>query len=104
GVLRVGRAGRGARWGAGFPPLGPGRRGDPLAVTAAGLLRCAFGSPFRPMALDPLWLSADVLLSARAIYQERAFDRLPALADLLEEEGATDAPLLAPLPRPAPPP
>ena len=37
---------------------------------------------------------------AEGIYQERAFDHLPILADALEEAGCTDATLLGHLHRP----
>ena len=66
------------------------------------LLRCVFGNPFRPVTFDPAWRTAEVLRLAEAIYAERAFDRLPILADLLEEAGATDAALLAHLRGPGP--
>jgi len=36
--------------------------GDALKVC---LLRCIFGNPFRPIALEPAWLTADVLALAR---------------------------------------
>jgi hypothetical protein len=62
---------------------------------AVVLLRCLFGNPFRPVAFDPAWRTPDVLRLAESIYAQRAFDRLPVLADLLEEAGATDAQLLA---------
>jgi hypothetical protein len=60
----------------------------------AVLFRDLFGNPFRPLVFDPAWRTADVWRLAQAIYQERAFDRFPVLADLLEEAGATDVALL----------
>jgi hypothetical protein len=51
------------------------------------LLRDIFGNPFRPVAFDPRWRTADVLGLARAIYEDRAFDRLPLLADALMDAG-----------------
>jgi hypothetical protein len=39
---------------------------------------------------------------ARGIYHERAFDRLPVLADALEEAGCTDETLLGHLRGPGP--
>jgi hypothetical protein len=51
---------------------------------------------------DRSWRTAEVLRLAEAIHAERAFDRLPILADLLEEAGATDAALLAHLRGPGP--
>jgi hypothetical protein len=51
------------------------------------LLRCIFGNPFRPVAFDPRWRTADAVALARGIYDERAFDRLPLLADALMDAG-----------------
>ncbi len=59
----------------------------------ADLVRCIFGNPFRPVAADPAWLAWNggiVPRMARAIYEERAFDRLPVLADALEEAGCAE--------------
>ncbi len=56
-------------------------------------LRCLFGNPFRPIAIDPSWRawSGGTLVSiARSIYDERRFGDLPILADALEEAGCTD--------------
>jgi hypothetical protein len=58
-------------------------------------LRCIFGNPFHPVTADPGWLTASVAALTRRIYHERAFDRLPILADALEEAGCTDPYLLA---------
>lgn len=51
------------------------------------LLRCIVGNPFRSVAFDPSWRSETVVALASGIYVERAFDRLPILADALEEAG-----------------
>jgi hypothetical protein len=59
------------------------------------LARCVFGNPFRSAPFHPAWRTPDVLRLAEGVYAEGAFDRLPVLADLLEEAGATDAALLA---------
>lgn len=61
----------------------------------ANLLRCIFGNPFRPVAADPRWFTAEVVALARAIYEERAFDRLSALADALRDAGCDDESMLA---------
>jgi hypothetical protein len=58
------------------------------------LLRDIFGNPFRPVTLDPCWLSETVVALASGIYAERAFDRLPILADALEEAGCDNADVL----------
>jgi hypothetical protein len=57
-----------------------------------------FGNPFRPVALEHVWLAwndGTIPKIAQAIYDERAFDRMPMLADALEEAGCTDADILA---------
>jgi hypothetical protein len=88
---------------AGLPRLAA----DPLAWTAASrtaskvkpsgavlaLLRDIF-NPFRPAFACPAWDGGLIQRFASALYDERAFDRLPLLADLLEEAGITDAQLL----------
>ncbi len=51
------------------------------------LLRDIFGNPFRPAAIDPSWLTSTVLALARGIYEDRAFDQLPILADALQDAG-----------------
>jgi hypothetical protein len=45
------------------------------------LLRDIFGNPFRPVALDSGWLTPGVVELARTIYEDRAFERVPDLAD-----------------------
>jgi len=46
-----------------------------------------FGNPFCPVAVDPSWLTSTVLALARGIYNEKAFDRMPILADALQDAG-----------------
>ena len=58
------------------------------------LLKDLFGNPFRPAVIDPAWLSPNALELARTIYEERAFNRLPELADALGEAGCHDADIL----------
>jgi hypothetical protein len=63
----------------------------------AALVREIFGNPFRPAKVDPAWLAwhrGIVERLARAIYDGHAFDRMPVLADALEEAGCTDADIL----------
>jgi hypothetical protein len=59
------------------------------------LLRDIFGNPFRPVALDPSWLTPNVSALAQTIYTDRAFDTMPVLADALEEAGCTSEDILA---------
>jgi hypothetical protein len=58
------------------------------------LLRDIFGNPFRPVPVDTAWLTSTVGNSATAIYNKRAFNRLPILADALEDAGCTNADIL----------
>jgi hypothetical protein len=70
------------------------------------LIRCVFGNPFRqPPPIDPACLAANdgaVPELAEAIYQGRAFGRLPELARALQEAGCCDAELLGHLRGPGP--
>jgi hypothetical protein len=59
------------------------------------LLRCLFGNPFRPADMLAAWRTPTVLALATAAYQERTFDRLPILADALEEAGCTNTEILS---------
>lgn len=60
----------------------------------AVLLRDVFGNPFRPVAISSSWLTPTVLGVAASIYEQGAFDRMPVLADGLEEAGCNDAVIL----------
>ncbi|HJT77523.1 MAG TPA: hypothetical protein VJ739_10020, partial [Gemmataceae bacterium] len=72
------------------------RRWGAERAAQAALLRDLFGNPFRPPpALGPAWRGGAVPRLARAVYDERAFDRLPLLADALERAGCTDTAVLA---------
>jgi hypothetical protein len=76
------------------PDDGPSTRS---AQRQADILRDVFGNPFRPVAVDPAWLRWDrgtVVKVARAIYEESAFERLPLLADALEDAGCQEEQLL----------
>ena len=65
------------------------------AIIQANLLRDIFGNPFRPVAFDPAWLTSDVLALARGIYDERAFGRMPILADALQDAGCGNEDVLS---------
>jgi hypothetical protein len=71
-----------------------------------GLLRDVFGPlPFRKVRIHPSvrrWGDGTVVSVATAIYDERAFDRLPILADALEDAGCTNPDLLGHLRGPEP--
>jgi hypothetical protein len=53
-----------------------------------------FGNPFRPLTFDPRWRTSDVVGLARAIYDEKAFERMPILADALMDAGCEDEPII----------
>jgi hypothetical protein len=60
----------------------------------APLLRDIFGNPFRPVLAAPCWLMPTVRSLAEGIYADRAFDRLPILADALLDAGCEDEQVL----------
>ncbi|MFO0822976.1 MAG: hypothetical protein U0792_07630 [Gemmataceae bacterium] len=59
----------------------------------AAILRDIF-NPFRLVTIDPSWLTSTVVALAEGIYAERAFDRMPILADALEDAGCNNADIL----------
>lgn len=59
------------------------------------LIRDIFGNPFYAIAFDPAWRTSDVLALAKGIYDDRAFDGMPILADALQEAGCNDPLVLA---------
>src|SRR5262249_19994652 len=59
-----------------------------------GLLRCLFGNPFREVAFEPRWGTADVAQLARAVYAGGHCERLPILADALMDAGCADEAIL----------
>jgi hypothetical protein len=65
---------------------------------ARSLILCVLGNPFQPVpTLAPDWLrwnEAMVVRLAQSIYDDRGFDRLPILADALEDAGCTDNDIL----------
>jgi hypothetical protein len=58
------------------------------------LVRDIFGNPFLPVVADPSWRTSTVKALAVGIYDGRAFDRLPILADALQDAGCEDEQLL----------
>jgi hypothetical protein len=67
---------------------------DAHSLAQCSILRDIFGDPFRPVPVDPSWRSGNVVSLAEAIYADRAFDRLPILADALEDAGCDQADIL----------
>jgi hypothetical protein len=84
-------------WPAGQNVFIAARETEARAQTA--LLRDLLGNSLRPApVIDPAWLSwtgGTVRKLAQAIYDGRAFDRLPVLADALEEAACADEQILA---------
>jgi len=78
----------------------------------AALLRCVFGNPFHPVALESRWLvwnDGTIPKIAQAIYEQRIVPEgtldngvLKILADALEEAGCTDTNILEHLRGPGP--
>ena len=74
------------------------RTRDAAARTRRGLVhvfRDLFGNPFRPVAFDSRWKTVDVVGLARGIYEDRAFDRMPLLADSLMDAGCSEDQVIA---------
>jgi hypothetical protein len=64
-----------------------------------GIVACVFGVPRRQSRLlikvNPAWRTSDVMMLAHGIYADRAFDRLPILADSLQDAGCDNDDLLS---------
>jgi hypothetical protein len=72
---------------------------DPDRADYDNFLRCerlreVVGNPFRAVRFAPSWRTSDVLLLARGIYEGRAFDRMPILADALQDAGCDSEAIL----------
>jgi hypothetical protein len=87
-----------------FTNVGPSTK-----ALVAHLLRDIFGNPFRPVSLDPCWLTAEVLSLAAVVYADRQLPegtlgpaRLALLADALEEAGCPERAILEHLRGPGP--
>jgi hypothetical protein len=50
---------------------------------------------FRLVAVDPAWLTSGVVKLAQTIYDNRDFDRMPDLADALNEVGCIEKEILS---------
>lgn len=80
-------------------------------LVQVALLRDLFGNPFRVVSINPVWLlrgngrpweRGPVAELAQTVYDQRAFKRLPVLADTLEEAGCSDKEILGHLRGPEP--
>ncbi len=82
----------GSSWG-GPLPSSPGK--GELARKLVAVLRDVFGDPFHPVELSPAWRTPAVSGLARAIHDDRDFDRLPILGDALEDAGCDNPVVLS---------
>lgn len=76
-------------------PLGWSHGRREAAKVQADLLRDLFGNPFRMVAINNRWRTSDVIGLAKAIEAERAFERMPILADALMDAGCEEERLIA---------
>ncbi len=60
----------------------------------SNILRDIFGNPFRPVTVDPSWLTPTVTALTQTIYYERNFEAMPILGDALEEAGCSNNDML----------
>jgi hypothetical protein len=65
------------------------------ASALCGLLRDIFSNTFHPVTVTRNWLAPIVKQLATAIYEDRDFDRLPILADALEDAGCNQPDILS---------
>ncbi len=66
------------------------RAADEEEAAQCHLLRDIVGNPFRPVSADSSWITwnnSTVPKLAQVIYDDRAFDQLPILADALQDAG-----------------
>ena len=68
--------------------------GQHVVVRTSRVLECV-REDRHSVALDPAWLTSDVAALAGGIYEERAFDRMPILADALQDAGCASDDVLA---------
>ena len=68
---------------------------DDEQTSQCRLIHDIFGNPFHPANLDRSWLIPEVVTLAKEIYDKRAFDRMPALAEALEQAGCKNTAVLA---------
>ena len=65
-----------------------------VAALQCTWLREIVGNAFRLVTIDRKWLTSNVVALAQTIYEERRFQDMTILADVLEEAGCTNADIL----------
>lgn len=60
---------------------------DPTSPEQAAVVRELLGNPLRPVTFDPRWRTEAVVGLAEAIEEENAWDRMPILADAIQDAG-----------------
>jgi hypothetical protein len=58
------------------------------------LIRDILGNPFRPITIDPSWLTSTVVALAQQMYDSRDFSAMPILADALQDAGCDNEEIL----------
>jgi hypothetical protein len=71
-----------------------GQNASKVDELQAGFLRDIFGNPFRPVTLNPAWLTSTVLALAQQMYESRDFSPMPILADALQDAGCDNEDIL----------
>ena len=66
-----------------------------MKISVLSVLRDIFGNPFRPVIINSAWLTPKVTTLAQSIYDNRAFERMPELADALQEAGCDNQDILS---------
>jgi hypothetical protein len=66
-----------------------------LQRSQSAWLRCLFPGPCCSGKIDPSWRTSTVVSLTRGIHEDQAFDRLPILADALQDAGCPETAVLA---------
>jgi hypothetical protein len=69
--------------------------GEDEGAVKCALLREILRNPFHAVGLNPRWCTSSVVDLVTAIHQEKAFDRMPILADALMDAGCDNERIIA---------
>ena len=67
---------------------------EELFIEQADAIRELFGNPFRPVDLNPRWLTSTVIGIAESIDRHAQYHNMPILADALEDAGCDNPDIL----------